>query len=110
MKHVLFTQEMRQYFKDLVPVLYENKYFSFEEFAHDYVDKLFYDIKNSLPLHLHKPAPEYFNRYGKNMHYATFKKNKQTTWYAFFTKYNVSGETIFLVRYIANNHTVAQYL
>ena len=36
--------------------------------------------------------------------------NKSTTWYAFFTAYWENGKTIYLVRYVANNHTIAQYL
>ena len=40
----------------------------------------------------------------------TFKKNKNTQWYAFFRIYEERGELIYQIRYIANNHTVAQYL
>ena len=58
----------------------------------------------------YKDAPEYFEKYGKNMKYAGFTKNKRTTWYVFFTKYWENDEEIYLVRYIANNHTVAQHL
>ena len=50
------------------------------------------------------------HRYGKDLYYAVFPKNNRTTWYAFFTKYKENGEIIYLVRYIGNNHTIAQYL
>jgi len=30
------------------------------------------DIKINLPEKLHKPAPKYFDKYGKNMEYAVF--------------------------------------
>jgi len=90
--------------------LFENEYFGFEDAAQKYVDDLFDDIITKLPTRLHKPAPKYFNKYGKNMKYAAFKKNKRTTWYVFFKTYNKDGETIYLVRYIANNHTIAQHL
>jgi len=107
---VIFLPKVRKHFESLVPVLYENEYFGFKEAAQKYVDDLFDDITENLPIHLHKPAPKYFDKYGKNMKYAVFRKNKQTAWYVFFTIYNKNGEKIFLVRYIANNHTIAQYL
>jgi len=64
----------------------------------------------SLPIKLHKPAPKYFDKYGKGLYYATFRKSKNTIWYAFFNKYVVNGDTIHLVRYIINNHIIAKYL
>jgi hypothetical protein len=42
--------------------------------------------------------------------YAVFKESKNTHWYVFFRVYKKNGEDIYQVRYIANNHTVAQYL
>ena len=59
---------------------------------------------------MNKPAPPYFDKYGKNMKYAIFKKNKRTSWYVFFKTNRENEEIIYLVRYIANNHTVAQHL
>ena len=46
------------------------------------------------------------------MEYAVFKKSKRTSWYIFFNTYEdeQTGEDIYLVRYIGNNHTIAQYL
>jgi hypothetical protein len=44
------------------------------------------------------------------MFYATFKKNKSTQWYVFFNIYADNGEAIYLVRYISNNHMIAQFL
>jgi len=107
---VLFLPEIRNYFDELETVLYEKEYFSYEENAHKYVAELFNDIATNLPIHSNKPAPKFFEKFGKNMHYATFRKSKQTTWYVFFTIYNENGNTVYLVRYIANNHSVAQYL
>jgi len=107
---VVATQGVKQYLNDLVYILYEKEYFGFEDSAHKYADELLDDIITNLPTRLHKQAPPYFDKYGKGMYYATFRKNKQTAWYAFFSKYNDKGNTIYLIRYIANNHTVAQYL
>lgn len=107
---VIFLPSVQAYLDSLIPILYEGEYFGFEDAAIRYVDDLIDDVRDNLPFRPHKPAPPYFDRYGKKLLYAAFPKNKQTTWYAFFTKYRYSGETFFLVRYIANNHSVAQHL
>ena len=107
---VLILPEVRQYFKELSYTLYEKGYFCFLDSSEKYVDDLVDDIKTNLPLKPKKPAPKHFDRYGKGMYYATFRKNKQTQWYAFFKMYRVNDEIIYQVRYISNNHVIAQYL
>ncbi|MDR0865612.1 MAG: hypothetical protein LBO74_11870 [Candidatus Symbiothrix sp.] len=107
---VLFLPEIRGYFKELAKILYEKDYFGFEQNAIEYAEDLFNDIKESLPNKQCKKAPEYFNQYGENMYYATFKKNKNTQWHAFFNIMDDNGEIIYLVRYISNNHVIARYL
>ena len=107
---VIILPEVREYMKELQIILYEKNYFGFEEAAQKYTDGLLDDIIANLPIKLHSPAPQYFDKYGKGMYYANFLKNKRTTWYAFFSKYIENGETIYLIRYIANNHTVGQFL
>ena len=106
---VITLPEVRQYLQELSYVLYEKGYFNFLDTSEKYIEELFDDIKTTLPIRLHKPAPKYFDKYGKDMEYAVFKKNKRTTWYVFFRIYQNYGEDIYQVRYIANNHTVAQY-
>jgi len=107
---VLFVPEVQQMYDELETVLYEKGYFSYEVSAHEYVDDLFFDIKNNLPKLRHKPAPKHYDKYGKGLYYATFKKSRQTQWYAFFSKYVENGETIFVVCYLGNNHTDAHHL
>ena len=107
---VILLSKVLDYLEDLSIILYEKEYFSFEKTASKYVTKLYDQIVSTLPIRHHKPAPKYFDKYGKNMKYAAFKKNRRTTWYTFFKTYNKDGETYYLVRYIANNHTVAQHL
>ena len=109
MNQVLFMPEVRNYFKDLVPILYEKGYFSYLERSQRYVKELINDIKKNLPVKLKRPAPEYFKKYGKEMEYAVFTKNKLTTWYVFFDTYKENKKNIYLVRYISNNHVIAQY-
>ena len=107
---VLFLPEVRLYFQELQDILFEKEYFGFEESAVQYVRDLILDIEKTLPTKVSKAAPPYFRQYGRNLRYATFRKNKHTQWYAFFNKYQKDGEIIYVVRYISNNHVVAQYL
>lgn len=107
---VLFLPEVRMYFQELQDILFEKEYFGFEESAVQYVRDLIFDIETSLPEKASKIAPPYFNRYGKELRYASFRKNRNTQWYVFFNKYRENGEVIYLVRYISNNHMIAQYL
>ena len=109
---VIALPEVQQYLESLKKILFEKEYFGFEDTAKKYVEELFDNIKTTLPIRPHKPAPKYFDKYGKSMKYAIFRvgKNKHTTWYAFFKTYKEHEETIYLIRYIANNHTVAHLL
>ena len=108
--NVKFAPETLDYLEYLVTVLYQKEYFGWLDTSKKYVDGLIDDIENNLPIKQHNPAPKYFDKYGKGLYYASFNKNKQTTWYAFFNKYEANKEIIYLIRYIANNHTAAQYL
>ena len=108
--NVLFIPKVREYANRLIRILYEDGYFAWEENAQKYVDDLILDIESNLPTRQHKPAPAYFDKYGKGMQYTSFRKSRHTTWYAFFKKYRKNDEEIYLVRYISNNHVIAQYL
>ncbi len=110
MTRIVFLPETLEYFNELSTLLYEQNYFEFKENAEKYVDDLIADIRTDLPVKLHKPAPPYFDRYGRHMLYAAFRKNKGTQWYVFFNLYRRDEEIIYLIRYINNNHFIAQYL
>ncbi len=110
MMKIVFLPEVIQYFNELVTILYKKNYFGFEENAYNYVVSLLDEIEETLPFRVSKIAPPYFNRYGKAMRYASFRKNKTTQWYVFFTKYQQNDETIYLIRYITNNHVNAHHL
>lgn len=107
---VLFLPEVSQQFIDLVGILYEKGYMSFLDQALAYSESLFREIQSSLPLKVHRKAPSWFNRFGKAMDYAVFPKNDHTTWYVFFNVYEIGGESVYLVRYMSNNHVIAQHL
>ena len=91
--NVLVSPEVQTYMLKLVCILYEKGYFSFEDDARKYVKDLYDDIKTSLPIRQHRPAPEFFKSFvenleqAENLEYAVFKKNKRTSWYVFFTTY-----------------------
>ncbi len=105
---VIVLPEVQEYLDALVPLLYEKGYFSYEEGAKRYVYGMLDNIRMALPSCLHRPAPR---RFGKGMLFATFRKNRSTTWYAFFTRHKgADGEMVYIVRHIANNHTVAKYM
>ena len=96
---------------ELVDVLYNMKYFSYEIDAQEYVDVLYRDIEKNLPLKQKKRAPQYFeNKYGMGLYYATFPKSKRTSWYVFFHLYSEKNELIYKVVHITNNHVDAQYI
>jgi hypothetical protein len=108
---VLFLPEVEDCLYELIEILYYKEYFGFKESAIDYVRELKSDIVENLPICLKKSAPKYFtDRYEKGMKYAVFRKSKRTSWHVFFTTYLYNGEEIYLVRYISNNHVIAQYL
>ena len=107
---VLFLPEVENYLFDLIEILYKKKYFGFKESAIKYVRSLEDDIRTNLNTKVKQPAPPLFDKYGKKMLYSVFPKNKTTHWYVFFNVYQDNGETIFLVRYISNNHIISQLL
>ena len=69
---VLFLPEVRQYFSELIETLLDKEYFSFEDTAVEYVEELILDIERTLHLRVSKPAPQYFEKYGRGMLYAVF--------------------------------------
>lgn len=106
MKKVFFSQKTIIYFSDLIEILYVNDYFGFKDQAKRYVEALVRKIEKSIDTMLKKKAPEYFSKYGDNLYYISYRKNKKTTWYFFF---NIK-ENGYYIEYIGNNHTIAQYL
>ena len=103
---VIYHKQVVIYLNELVDVLYKKDYFGFKESAYDYVDWILDRIENNIAVLPSKTAPEYFAKYGKNLSYISLKKNSQTTWYVFFNH----EADLYHVRYISNNHVIAQYL
>ena len=104
-KIVIYANEIALFINELLVILSEKGYFSFPDSAKAYKDKLLDYIEKYIGIIPGKTAPKYFNRYGKDLKYISYKANKTTTWYIFYQQ----KDNVFLIRYIANNHTAAQY-
>lgn len=107
---VVALPEVADYIDDLIPLLYEKEYFSFLDSSLKYFNSLMLDIENNLSKFPKHQAPTYFRRYGKDLFYSSFPRNKRTTWYVFFTIHKKEEELIYLIRYISNNHVIAKHL
>jgi len=107
---VIFAPEVLSYFNALVGILYDKGYFGFKDSAFSYVGNLLEDIHDNLHLKVKSPAPAYFERYGQKLLYSVFKSSTATRWYVFYNVYKVDGEQVFLIKYIANNHSIAKFL
>lgn len=107
---ILFLPEVEDLLFELTEILYQKEYFGVKESAINYVTSLEDDIRQNLFSKIKRPAPPFFGRYGKRLLYSVFTKNKTTQWYVFFNVYQDNGETIFVIRYISNNHMIAQFL
>lgn len=109
---VIALPEVRLYLTDLIRILIEKEYFSFEDNAIEYVTDLVSEIEKDLPNKVKKPAPTLFQRYGKDLYYSSFRKNRETIWYVFYTIHydQLIDTATFLVRFISNNHVIAHHL
>jgi len=105
-REVIFSKKVEHYLDGLMLLLFEKEYFGFPDSAKLYVNRLIAFTEQYIGILPGKNAPDYFQPFGQNMKYITYQANKKTSWYIFYQERN----NIYLVRYIANNHTVAQYL
>ena len=65
---VIALRKVVVYLENLMRVLYDEGYFSYKDDSRKYVKELYADIEKNLPTRQHKPAPEYFDKYGKTAH------------------------------------------
>ena len=108
---VIIPKEIITYLMDLADTLFEKDYYSYIEYANILIDDIL-DFTHTLPHAPHYNLPHTaemrFNRYGKDLQYAFFKRksSKHTTWYVFF---NRKGDR-YIIRYITNNHKDGKYI
>ena len=107
---VIIPKEIITYLMDLADTLFEKDYYSYIEYANILIDDIL-DFIHTLPhaphYNLSHTAEMRFNRYGRDLQYAFFKRksSKHTTWYVFST-----GKVIDILRYITNNHKDGKYI
>ena len=104
-REVIFSKRVELYIDELMLLLFEEEYFGFPDSAKLYVDHLISYVEKNIGIYPGKIAPDYFKRFGQNMKYITCRANKSTSWYIFYQERN----SIYLIRYITNNHVAAQY-
>jgi len=73
---VILLPKVLEYLGELAVILYEKGYLGFEETASKYVMELYDDIIMNLPIHLHRPAPDYFDKYGKKYGVCRFQEKQ----------------------------------
>lgn len=103
---VVFAPEVEEDLYGLIEVLVDKGYLGTYFFAISYVEDLIADIQQNIHSKLKKKAPAFFERYGKDMYYITYQRNRNTTWYIFFSEI----EDVYFVKYITNNHVSGQYI
>ncbi|MBO7082409.1 MAG: hypothetical protein J6W30_01015 [Bacteroidales bacterium] len=74
---VIALPEVRLYLTDLIRILIEKEYFSFEDNAIEYVTDLVSEIEKDLPTKVRKPAPAHLSRYGEGLFYSSFRKTEK---------------------------------
>ena len=103
---IFYAPKVSEYLNNLIDILYKNDYFGYRESAKEYVIDLRNKIELSLPLSTSR-FPKYRRKvYGKYTKYIIIRKNKHTSYYIFF----LQKADKYIVTYIGNNHTDAQYL
>lgn len=106
MNEIRYHKDVLLYLDQLFDVLIEKGYFSFYETSALYIEDLVAFVEKSIHTTPHKVAPDYFSRYGTNLHYISYNRNKYTTWYIFFEKTSFR----YYIRHITNNHVAGKYL
>ena len=104
---VVFNESVKFLFFELIDDLYQKGYFGFLNEAKEYVLEIEQYFKSEIPklhqLGLNKKAMPYFEKYGKDLFFAAYRRTKtRTTWYAF---YEIFDNRYFKVVHIINNHT-----
>lgn len=109
MKEVVFTRQALLQFEESAKELVEQRYFSEEDYAVDYMRDIFRYFSLNLQISVHVKAPTYFDRYkvdGRELYYVRFRKSSHTTWYAFFEEL----ENVYSIVYLANNQLIGHRL
>jgi hypothetical protein len=103
LEQIVFNKRVVHYLNNLVFILFNEHYFSFEADALAYKDFVLNEI-TLINLLRCKPSKAEHKNYGD--FYIKIKANKHTVWYVFFDKI----ENTYYIEHIINNHLPeAQY-
>ncbi|MCC8186509.1 MAG: hypothetical protein LIP08_03080 [Bacteroides sp.] len=105
---VFYTENVILYIRELTDILYEKHYFGFKHSAKVYVTSLMKEVEATIHIKQKHKAPSHYSRYGKDLWYVSYPRNKRTTWYFFFTYH--PDRDIYFIRYITNNHAAGHLL
>ena len=105
MREIRFHKNVLLFLEDLIDLLIEKEYFSFYDTSVMYMEDIVSYITENIETASHEQAPHYFSRFGDNLYYITYNRNKKTSWYILFEK----GYDYYFIRYITNNHVAGQY-
>lgn len=92
-----------------VQALVEKNYFSDEDYAVSYLTDVVRFFQLNIDHLVVRPAPTYFKRFcvmTNDLKYVSYRKNRRTTWYAFFEEY----DDIMSIVYLNNNHVIGHLL
>ena len=103
---VLFAPEVDNDLFELVEILVQKGYLGTNDFAISYVEDLVHFIQTNIQKKIKIKAPSYFDQFGSDLWYISYRRNSNTTWYIFFSQI----EDTYWVKYITNNHVISQYL
>ena len=98
MEKIIYKNDILDYFDDLVFLLFNKKYFSYQENADKYLEKLIQFVSDNIRDFPNRKTPQELKYLGSN--YIFYNSNKRTTWYVFFEKL---GDD-YLISGILNNH------
>ena len=101
MIEIKYHKDVLFFLDELTNILIDKGYFSFYEYSAQYIEDLVSYVNSNIALQYHKKAPIYFSKYGTDLFYITYQRNKQTTWYILFQKM----EHCYFIRHITNNHS-----
>ncbi|MCU7616808.1 hypothetical protein NZ698_06325 [Chryseobacterium sp. PBS4-4] len=96
---IVYKQEFENKINDLVDILYSRKYFGFEDYAVEYIEKIYDFIGNKISKPISRNTPQPFQKFGKK--FLRYKANSHTFWYVFFDQ----RDDKFLINHILNNHS-----
>lgn len=103
---VLFAPEVENDLFELVEILVQKGYLGTYDFAISYVEDLVHFIQTNIQKKIKIKAPAYFEQFGSDLWYISYRRNSNTTWYIFFSQV----EETYWVKYITNNHVISQHL